>query len=94
MPYLNLRDDIWDYETEYNLIKEKELIKFIDSLETPVRRMEIQEVADTIRIPSRTLSDILKRNVQRRNIKKLAHGIYASKNFILDYYNDRATNSI
>tara|TARA_R110002126_G_scaffold193857_1_gene342086 strand:+ start:254 stop:538 length:285 start_codon:yes stop_codon:yes gene_type:complete len=94
MPYLNLRDDIWDYETEYNLIKEKELIKFIDSLETPVRRMEIQEVADTIRIPSRTLSDILKRNVQRRNIKKLAHGIYASKNFSLDYYNDRAADTI
>ena len=89
MPYLNLKDDIWDYETDYNLLKETEIIKFINSLTTPVRRMHIQEIADTLRIPSRTLTNMLKRNVQRRRIKKLAHGIYASKKFTLDYYNDQ-----
>ena len=57
------------YVDSYNDMKEKALIKYINSLDRVVRRKEIQMKADLLLIPSRTLSDMLKRSVEKRIIK-------------------------
>ena len=71
------------YAESYNDIKEKIIVNHINNLKKPINRMEIQEIASKMLIPSRTLSDILKRNVIDKNIKRLGHGIYSSKKYKL-----------
>tara|TARA_R110002012_G_scaffold52944_2_gene136063 strand:+ start:11371 stop:11604 length:234 start_codon:yes stop_codon:yes gene_type:complete len=71
------------YIDSYNDIKEKALIKYINSLDRVVRRKEIQIKADLLLIPSRTLSDMLKRSVEGRQIKRLGQGLYTGLDFKL-----------
>lgn len=71
------------YVDSYNDMKEKALIKYINSLDRVVRRKEIQMKADLLLIPSRTLSDMLKRSVEGRQIKRLGQGLYTSVDFKL-----------
>tara|TARA_R110000737_G_scaffold127456_2_gene160029 strand:- start:7 stop:240 length:234 start_codon:yes stop_codon:yes gene_type:complete len=71
------------YVDSYNDMKEKALIKYINSLDRVVRRKEIQMKADLLLIPSRTLSDMLKRSVEGRQIKRLGQGIYTGLDFKL-----------
>tara|TARA_R100000900_G_C3263351_1_gene150042 strand:- start:306 stop:539 length:234 start_codon:yes stop_codon:yes gene_type:complete len=71
------------YVDSYNDMKEKALIKYINSLDRVVRRKEIQMKADLLLIPSRTLSDMLKRSVEGRQIKRLSQGLYTSVDFKL-----------
>ena len=71
------------YVDSYNDMKEKALIKYINSLDRVVRRKEIQMKADLLLIPSRTLSDMLKRSVEGRQIKRLGQGLYTGVDFKL-----------
>ena len=71
------------YVDSYNDMKEKALIKYINSLDRVVRRKEIQMKADLLLIPSRTLSDMLKRSVEGKQIKRLGQGIYTGLDFKL-----------
>ena len=71
------------YVDSYNDMKEKTLIKYINSLDRVVRRKEIQMKADLLLIPSRTLSDMLKRSVEGRQIKRLGQGLYTGLDFKL-----------
>jgi len=71
------------YVDSYNDMKEKTLIKYINSLDRVVRRKEIQMKADLLLIPSRTLSDMLKRSVEGRQIKRLGQGLYTGVDFKL-----------
>ena len=61
----------------YNLTREKEIIKFINSYKTPLRRSQIKEYATKIGIKNRTLTDLLKRRVKSKELKRLSHGLYA-----------------
>jgi hypothetical protein len=66
-----------DYD--YNFIREKKIIGFINLIGAPVERKEIKEYAINLGIKDRTLSDILKRNVKEAKIKRLSHGMYIGK---------------
>ena len=56
--------DYKDYK--YNLVREKNLLEFINSTKKPLRRKDIKQYAVKLDIVDRTLSDILKRNVKAR----------------------------
>ena len=71
------------YVDSYNDLKEKALIKYINSLDRVVRRKEIQMKADLLLIPNRTLSNMLKRSVEDKQIKRLGQGVYAGLYFKL-----------
>ena len=66
--------DYRDYD--YNLTKEKSIIKFINSSKLPLQRKEIKEYAINLGIKDRTLSDMIKKNVKRAKIKRLSFGLY------------------
>lgn len=69
--------DYKDYK--YNLVREKNLLEFINSNEKPLRRRDIKQYAVKLDILDRTLSDILKRNVKDGLIQRLSHGLYIGK---------------
>jgi hypothetical protein len=66
--------DYKDYK--YNLVREKNLLEFINSTKKPLRRKDIKQYAVKLDIVDRTLSDILKRNVKDGLIQRLSHGLY------------------
>ena len=53
----------------YNWIQTKDVFK----------RSEISEQANLLGIKDRTLSDILKRFIELKHIKKLSHGVYTKR---------------
>ena len=70
-----------EYDYYYNdLVAEKRIIEFINSSEVPLRREEIQDFGTKLGVKKRTLSNLLKRNVRKKKIARLRHGIYAGIN--------------
>ena len=73
--------DDWSYENSYNEVKVKELVKWIDDENRLIERWEILEKSRLLFIKERTLSDILKKLVFSKKIKRLSHGLYSSLNY-------------
>lgn len=70
-----------EYDYYYNdLVAEKKIIEFINSSEVPLRREEIQDFGTKLGVKKRTLSNLLKRNLEKKKIARLSHGIYAGIN--------------
>ena len=60
----------------YDFILEKKVLKFINENDGVITRDEIRQYGNTIDIPERTLSDILKKFVKDEKVYRIKWGHY------------------